>query len=141
MKTSVITTANEKDTILAALSKFVESGPGLDFGNYGNISEYRAEQRQITRDLRDARALLSHWMMRSHVVSANDLKQAFESAFSGRLSWDGASLDYTTGQYYPTEYRKAVCAVIARALTIAYDPEDYRRFAISNFPKSLSRWF
>jgi hypothetical protein len=32
------------------------------------------------------------------------------------LSWDGKRLDYTTGQYWPTEYRRAAAAVLASAL-------------------------
>jgi hypothetical protein len=49
-------------------------------------------------------------------ITAEHLTAAFPRAFSGRLSWDGAKLDYCTGQYWPTEYRAAACAVLASAL-------------------------
>jgi hypothetical protein len=34
------------------------------------------------------------------------------------LTWDSEKqrLDYCTGQYWPTEYRRAACAVLASAL-------------------------
>ena len=48
------------------------------------------------------------------------LIDASERAFSGRLSIvenDGkVTIDYCTGQYWPTEYRAVVCAVLASAL-------------------------
>jgi hypothetical protein len=46
---------------------------------------------------------------------------AARSAFSGRLNiqqvdGEGVRIHYTTGQYYPAEYRRAVAAVAASAL-------------------------
>jgi hypothetical protein len=60
------------------------------------------------------------------------LQEAFR-AFSGRLSLvegpgGSVSCDYCTGQYFPTEYRAAACAVLSTACW------DYWRtdFPISN---------
>ena len=100
--------------IIAALSRFIAQRPGLEFGNYGDVTSYRAEIRSIARDLRDARALLR--AVRLSGITGQALAEAFPRAFAGRLSWDGKALDYCTGQYWPTEYRRAVCAVLARAL-------------------------
>ena len=118
-------TTNERGEILAALLKFARQRSRLEFGNYGNSTEayrtgqywpteYRTEVRAITAQLRDARKLLRAVEMRP-VISAADIKEGF-GAYSGRLSWDGQRLDYCTGQYWPTEYRAAVCAVLAQVL-------------------------
>lgn len=123
-----IITTNERDTILAALVKWINQRPGLEFGNYGDVRAYRAELRGITRDKKDAEVLLES-VSRSQ-ITADDLKKAFESAYMGRLRWDAdkRELDYCTGQYWPTEYRKAVCAVLSSALW-NYHREDYAKTA------------
>jgi len=113
--TDTATDTAERDAILTALDAFIRQRPGLDYGNYGDPSAYRAEVRSIGRDLQDARALLHAVELRPSITAAM-LREAFQSAFSGRLSWDGARLDYTTGQYWPTEYRRAAAAVLASAL-------------------------
>ena len=104
----------DRDRILALLREFAEQRPGLEFGNYGDVAAYRAESRSITRDLHHARELLAY-VQRSR-MSAETLRASFD-AYSGRLSLtehDGTwRLDYCTGQYFPTEYRRAVCAVLA----------------------------
>ena len=106
--------ATERGAILAALTKFACQKPGLEYGNYGNRAAYRAEVRAITATLHDARDLLRAVDMHAG-ISAADIKEGF-GAYCGRLSWDGKKLDYCTGQYWPTEYRNAVCAVLTRVL-------------------------
>jgi hypothetical protein len=111
--------------ILDALAAFAAQRPGLEFGNYGDAKAYRAEMRSITRDLSHARALLRAVQLRGS-ISADDLISAARSAYSGRLTikeggYDAPGsrelvLEYCTGQYFPTEYRRAVCAVLASAL-------------------------
>lgn len=108
-----------RDQILGALQAFAEQRPGLEFGNYGDVTAYRAEMRSITRDLHHARTLLSAVRWRAS-IDVGQLREAFR-AYSGRLSIHekpdgGCDLSYTTGQYFPTEYRRAVCAVLASAL-------------------------
>lgn len=113
--------------ILAALSAWIEQRPGLEPGNYGSWSDYRAEGRRITRQRDDARTLLVAVQWRRS-IDASTLLEAFR-AFSGRLSVTlahdvpgtvTAALDYCTGQYWPTEYRAAACAVLAAALWAYY---------------------
>lgn len=104
----------EKVTILSALTGFAAQRPGLEYANYGDPVSYRAESRAITRDLHHVYTLLRR-VQRAHSITSVDLKAAFR-AFSGRLTWNGSRLDYCTGQYFPTEYRRAVCAVLAAAL-------------------------
>jgi hypothetical protein len=150
-----------KANIIEALRVFIRSRPGLDYANYGDAQTYRAELREITRDLKEAQTLLDT-VERSHGLTGKNLIDAASLAFSGRLKietvreWecgcgnkytapvkmaDTANLSgegvawcpkckarpvmgsphkirihYTTGQYYPTEYRRAVASVAASAL-------------------------
>ena len=133
-----------RDHILGELAAFAASRPRLEYNNYGDRASYRAEVRGITRDLHHARALLT--AVRLSGVTEAQLVTAFRS---GRLSWDGSRLDYCTGQYYPTEYRKAVCAALASALWAYYrddclcDTGDKIRAAARRaLPRAIvSRWF
>lgn len=141
----------DRDRILDALRTFAESRPGLDFANYGDISAYRSESRAITRDLHDARALLAAVAWRG--IEAPALRWACAGAFSGRLALretpDSVTVDYCTGQYYPTEYRKAVCAVLAAALWAYWRDEcgqdtadKIRKYARRELGANLARrWF
>jgi hypothetical protein len=108
-----------KAQILALLDSLIRQRSGIEFGNYGDVKAFRSEQRSITRDLHDARTLLRAIEWRDG-IGADELRAAFR-AFSGRLTLADdaqgrARLDYCTGQYFPTEYRKAVAAVCAAAL-------------------------
>ena len=106
-----------KEQILTLLADWIKQRPGLEYCCYGNLSAYRSEMRSITRDRHDAEILLRAVALSS--LTRDELIDSFR-AFSGRLqlverngSW---KLDYCTGQYWPTEYRKAACAVLAMAL-------------------------
>jgi hypothetical protein len=116
-----------RDRIIEAMDAFVRQRPGLEFGNYGDVSAYRSEMRSITKDLHDYRALSRQVELSG--ITAEQLLAAFR-AYSGRLSINETDkgevrLDYCTGQYFPTEYRRAACAVMAQALW------DYKR---DNYP-------
>jgi hypothetical protein len=126
-----------KEAICNALAAWIRQRPGLDYANYGDVSGYRAEQRSIARDKREAETLLAAVRWRDS-ITADMILEAARSAYSGRLSmrayvdkWcDGVkhdvwcedgknervTIDYCTGQYWPTEYRRAACAVVASAL-------------------------
>ena len=111
---------SDKSVLIQALQKFIRQRPGLEFGNYGDVSSYRSELRQITKDRHHAETLLAQVSWRDS-ISADDIIRASRSAFSGRLTITrtdsgGFKLDYCTGQYFPTEYRKAVCAVLSAVL-------------------------
>ena len=142
-----------RDNILHALAAFAATRPGLDPREYmrdwrdtEGRKAYASDVRSITKDLHHARALLT--AVRLSGITEAQLVTAFRS-FSGRLSWDGNSLDYCTGQYYPTEYRKAVCAVLASALWCYFredcccDTGDKIRLAARRaLPRAIvSRWF
>jgi hypothetical protein len=131
MKQSIIdaldTFANKpeiKQSVIDALYTFAHKRPQLEFGNYGDVSAYRSESRAITKDLHHARNLLRALEL-SQSITAEDIVRASEHAFSGRLTInvtnDGlVNIDYCTGQYFPTEYRKAVAAVCASTLWTFY---------------------
>jgi hypothetical protein len=108
-----------KQDILHVLSAFVAQRPGLEPGNYDSVSSYRAELRRITRDRHDYDTLAAAVAWRS--IDADALLAATR-AFSGRLQIkEGGkgrrmTIEYCTGQYFPTEYRRAACAVLAQAL-------------------------
>jgi hypothetical protein len=110
-----------KTALLSTLEKFIRQRPGLEFCNYGDWSIYRSEMRSITKDRHHAETLLA-FVRWSDSITAADIVEASKRAFSGRLtitpSPDGETfdLDYCTGQYWPTEYRKAVCSVLASAI-------------------------
>lgn len=110
-----------RDTILDMVEHWIKQRPGLEFDNYGDIAAYRAEQRSIMKDKHQAEILLSAVRWRKG-IDVPELRIAFRDAFCGRLSMkenikEGTIiLDYCIGQYWPTEYRRAACAVLASAL-------------------------
>jgi hypothetical protein len=135
-----------KQAIIEALDGWIKQRPGLEYGNYGDPVSYRAEMRGITRDLHHARTLLRHVELSG--ITGAQLDEAFKRAFAGRLLWDGRALDYCTGQYWPTEYRRAACAVLASALwtywrdDCGYTGAALRVHAARVFGRGIaSRWF
>jgi hypothetical protein len=112
--------SNRRENLFRALSAFVKSRPGLEFCNYGDVSSYRSELRSITKDRHHAEELMACIAWRDS-ITVESIIAAAQGAFSGRLSIvpvgeDGFRIEYCTGQYYPTEYRRAVCAVLSSAL-------------------------
>ena len=111
-----------KTQILQALRAFVAQRGGIDPRDYASYASYRAESRSVTKDGGQARQLIRAVELSG--ITAEQLLAACRDAFSGRLqivakqqngeTW--AVVDYCTGQYFATEYRKAVCAVCASAL-------------------------
>jgi hypothetical protein len=108
-------TTDERELILSALQKYVRQRPGFEYGNYGDATSYRADVREATKQLQHAERMLSAVGWRNG-IDAQALKDAMRRAFSGRLSWDGKTLSYCAGQYFPMEFRAAACAVLASAL-------------------------
>lgn len=109
-----------KQTLIACLRKFIAQRPGLEFGNYGDVSAYRSEMRSITKDRHHAETMLAS-VARRDSITADSILEASKHAFSGRLTITEPTpgrfvLDYCTGQYWPTEYRRAVCSVLSSAL-------------------------
>jgi len=143
-----------KNQIINALYTFANKRPGLEPRDYirswddsEGRATYRAESRNITKDLNHARALLRRLELSG--ITAQEIIEASKEAFSGRLTIsatdDGVvKVSYCVGQYFPTEYRKAVASVCAQALW-NYWREDsktadsIRQLARREFPRAIAR--
>ena len=139
MKMLTPTEQTQRYNLLRALEMFAQQRPGIDPRNYispgcwnrEDVANYRRECRQVTQDLHDFRIILAS-VERSE-MSALDIMAATR-AYSGRLeilytAAEGYRIRYCTGQYFPTEYRKAACAVLAQALW------DYYREDVQGHPR------
>ena len=118
-----------KQHLLDAIATFTAQRPGLEPRDYirdwrdaDGRANYRRESRRITRDLHHARALLQYIQWRDSITAA-DIIEASKRAYAGRLEIKPASdngesfdVDYCTGQYFPTEYRRAAACVLACAI-------------------------
>jgi hypothetical protein len=110
-----------RDEIINALHTWINQRPGMDPRNYISSwddhtgrTAYRAEVRHIGQQLQDARTLLRAVELRQSITAADLV--AGMTAYSGRLQWINGKLEYCTGQYWPTEYRAAVCAALSQVL-------------------------
>lgn len=136
-----------KEALLQALDAFIRMRPGFDPRNYGDRASYMSDVRRATRDLNHARALL-RWARLSS-VRYEDLAATMTQR--DRLSWDGARLDYCTGQYWPVEYRAAVVRALCSAVwAFARDycgkdrcngatREEIERYARDSLPRAVAR--
>lgn len=111
-----------KSNLLTALRKFAAQRAGLHYADYhdgrnraAGIKMYRAEAREITRQLHDARTLLS--AIEQSGMPGEALKAAFTRRLTVSVDATGnVALDYAAGQYFAVEYRAAVCGVASLAL-------------------------
>lgn len=140
-----------KYDILQALRVFVAQRPGFDWHNYDSMSSYRSDYRPVLQEKHDFRTMLDQIWWRDS-ITADDIIQASEHAFSGRLTIREkgdrvVEIDYCTGQYFPTEYRAAACAVLASVLWHYWRADcetgdEIRKLARDQFGRGIaSRWF
>lgn len=135
---------SERAMILALLESWVTQRPGLDPRDYisgwndtNGRSAYRSDSRRITQQRNDALAMLRYISLRES-ITADMLKAAIPRAFSGRLKLENVAgtyplkLSYCTGQYWPTEYRAAACAVLAAAIW------DWLRTLLDDSPQPIA---
>ena len=139
----------DKSTIIAALRKWIAQRPGLEFGNYGDPVAYRAEVRSIGKDLQHARAMINYVAWHDSITA----DMILDAAKSGRLSivvkGDKVTINYVTGQYWPTEYRRAVCSLMSSVIwywlreNCDYKTgDDIRKAARRELGQSIARrWF
>lgn len=113
-----MTTDTLKESICDALAAFVRQRPGFDYANYGDAASYRADSRRASLQKRDAETLLQAVRWRESITGAD----LIEAARGGRLTITtypdstAVDIDYTAGQYWPTEFRAGVCRVLSSAL-------------------------
>lgn len=107
-----IQTAPTKAEILAAMREHIGQRSGWSSLD-GCISDYR----DMLREGREARKMLRFVELRDS-ITADNILAACKQAFSGRLTYNAQKqrFDYCTGQYFPTEYRAAACAVLASVI-------------------------
>lgn len=144
-----------RETILELIARWIRQKPGLDPRNYisdwrdaEGRSAYRADSRTITRQRHDAFAMLRYIELRPFITGAH---LAAALTVSGRLSYTpGRGLDYTTGQYWPMEFRAAACRVMASVIwdRLRRDAGEHatgdaiRRAARRELGRSIAgRWF
>jgi hypothetical protein len=131
---------------LNILNKFVSQRPGLSFADYDSNYYYNQDYRGILQAKHDFERMSAHISNTS--ISDEDLIKSSSSAFSGRLSLTTDSVEYCAGQYFPTEYRAAACAVLAYALwqywrACGYSShKEIQNIARATFGRGIaSRWF
>lgn len=138
-----------KFEICAMLRAFVAQRSGLDWRNYlsdwsnkTGMDALRSDKSRILQHGRDARALLT--FVECSPIPVEFIMRELEK---GRLTFDPSrnTLDYCAGQYFPTEYRAAVCRTLANATWRFYRDNmtpDVRKFARDTFGRGIaSRWF
>jgi hypothetical protein len=146
----------KKETIIKAIRAFIAQRSGIEFANYqtgdwkASRESFMGDYRPILRAGRDARVLLAAVSGRDGITAENIIAAC--RSFSGRLQLvergDSVAVDYSTGQYFPTEYRNAACAVLATALWDYAAAQGYktgndiRKWARGEFGRGIaSRWF
>ena len=112
----------QSQTTIDKLIKFINQRPGLDFSNYGDISAYRAESREITKDRADFFELFT--LASRRVENLEQKLTEYLTNTSGRLLINKeGNLEYCTGQYFPTEYRPAANRVLVNLIWASYRDE------------------
>ena len=131
--------------------RFLGQRPRIDPRNYCTPRDngagwrlYRKEASEVARDKRDALSLLA-WAY-VHVD-----EPFFVAAFAlpgERLCLNEGRLKYTTGQYWPTEYRKAVCRRLASLFwhSVPFEANNHRKTVQAKAKRAFSRgvvarWF
>jgi hypothetical protein len=136
-----------KEALVQALRTFISQRSGIEWGNYGGSREaFMGDHRTILRDGRDAREMLRNIELRDSITGA-----MLEQSLTGRLSYRNGEIEYVTGQYFPTEYRRAVCCALAECLwhwlrygggTLDTSAEGIRKAAVRCVGRGIaSRWF
>lgn len=144
-----------KQAMIEALYRFINQRSGIDFRDYssGDWKQSReaflGDYRPILKAGRHARTMLRAVELRDS-ITAEMLRDATR-AYCGRLQFiernGKVGVDYTTGQYFPTEYRNAACAVLATALWDYWRPDyktgdEIRKQARREFGRAIaSEWF
>ena len=136
-----------KQTIIDALNRWIAQRPGLELGD---VSSYRAEMRSIGKDLQHARAMVNYVAWHDS-ITAEMIMSAADNG--GRLTLtvngDKVTITYVTGQYWPTEYRRAVCALMSSVIWAwlrehgnCKTGDDIRKAARRELGQSIAnRWF
>ena len=112
-----------KTKLIDTLNQWINQRPGLDPRNYirdyrdiDGMKAYRSEARSITKDLAHARELIGYVQRRDSITAADIVEATRGKRLHIQETAEGYQIDYTTGQYFPTEYRRAAASVLASAI-------------------------
>lgn len=130
------TQATQRAEMLTALRAFICQRPGMEPGNYASYKDYMNDYRRILRYRDDALELLGAVALYSDITPDRIALGA-----GSRLFWDADRKvwDYHTGQYFPTEYRRAAANALASILWDHWRDhygatrQDIRRMAMNAF--------
>ena len=81
-----------------SLNAFIKQAPGFSSANYTSRAQYNSDARPVIKDRRTALNLLKECQAEGLNINKD----------SGRLTINSEGVQYITGQYFPTEYRRAV---------------------------------
>lgn len=118
------------ETAVSMLSTFVDGRPGVESVNYASMRAYRREAASVTRDRRDFYTILnfgySTIKRRNLLDGLGDVLESSAGRITVESKPDGShAIRYYAGQYYPTEYRKAACDMLAAVML-----ENVRRSSV-----------
>ena len=105
-----------KTKILKALESFVNQRPGFNLREYASLADYRADQRPVEKQLKAAREMLRYIMWHDSITASHIVNATRHKRISIKINGDKVTIDYTVGQCFPTEYRKAVCMLLQSVL-------------------------
>jgi hypothetical protein len=120
------TTQQTQVNFLDLLIKFANQRPGLEFCDYGDVTIYRRESREITADLHDFYSFLNFALRRLNHEELNQKIGHYLQNTDGRLIYKNNRLQYITGQYFPTEYRPACTRILKQILWQDIREEKYQ---------------
>ena len=114
---------------ITQLAVFAAQNSGIEPGNYFNLQDFRDGRKQKYLDgykafTQEVRAISADWrrfkdaltLAGAEGVTDKEVLASAQSAFGGRLEWRDDHWVYCTGQYFPTEYRKAAATVLEDAV-------------------------
>jgi hypothetical protein len=128
-----------KELIINKLLTFANSRPGLDPNNYADYKGFRSEQRETLKDLAHARTLIQA-VAATPAITGELMVEKIQRGDRLFMATNDFDIYYTAGQYYPTEYRKAVCRFCADLLW-QYVRAAYPHFDGTDIRASFRRWF
>ncbi|RJQ46849.1 MAG: hypothetical protein C4534_02045 [Gaiellales bacterium] len=121
METKVSKAPETKDEAYTVFDRWIRRRPGLDWRDKAGIAAYNSEVRAIGKQRIRALKALQDFARPWNEYSPELLIEASQRAYSGRLSFDHkGQIEYTAGQYWPTEYRQAAAAVLELYCSLVY---------------------
>ena len=144
-------------SLLQQLTEFANQRPQIEWAAYGDQYYIGRDRAKVTRQLADYRVLSARvgQLIYGGFLSDDKIRDASNSAFSGRLQFTDRGIQYCTGQHWSVEYRAAACAVLASVLKdyelerLSQTVDDWKKkgeIMRENFRRQFgrgiaSRWF